>query len=419
VYKMIDTLKNIPIIRTYTDILKIVLDGYVKVGKVELGPYLTGVAWNNIEGFRLQGGFKTNYQFSKKFILGGQIAYGFDDERIKYSANFQHILSRDRWTTFSLRARRDLTRLGVDDENLADNPIFLAATRWGFFRRGYYMDEYRAAFQRELFKGFSQKVSFRHWNFTPTYAFGYYEDPSDLTTSPIRDTFTTSEISIESRYARDEIFLQNDNERISLGTSKSPIITVRYTRGFKGAFGSDFEYDKLRFTLNKRIKTGPLGVGHATITSEYIFNTLPYPLLTLHLGNQSPFYSSITYNLMNYGEFVSDHYVALNYRQYMEGFLLNRIPLLQKLNWRLLATANVIVGGMRESNRSLIAKFNPVGEEALRAGYFINAKPYVELGYGVENIFKFLRVDFVHRMSYLDNPDVRKFGVLFTAQVQL
>lgn len=419
VYKMIDTLKNIPIIRTYTDILKIVLDGYVKVGKVELGPYLTGVAWNNIEGFRLQGGFKTNYQFSKKFILGGQIAYGFDDERIKYSANFQHILSRDRWTTFSLRARRDLTRLGVDDENLADNPIFLAATRWGFFRRGFYMDEYRAAFQRELFKGFSQKVSFRHWNFTPTYAFGYYEDPSDLTTSPIRDTFTTSEISIESRYARDEIFLQNDNERISLGTSKSPIITVRYTRGFKGAFGSDFEYDKLRFTLNKRIKTGPLGVGHATITSEYIFNTLPYPLLTLHLGNQSPFYSSITYNLMNYGEFVSDHYVALNYRQYMEGFLLNRIPLLQKLNWRLLATANVIVGGMRESNRSLIAKFNPVGEEALRAGYFINAKPYVELGYGVENIFKFLRVDFVHRMSYLDNPDVRKFGVLFTAQVQL
>jgi hypothetical protein len=43
----------------------------------------------------------------------------------------------------------------------------------------------------------------------------------------------------------------------------------------------------------------------------------------------------------------------------------------------------------------------------------------VELGYGVENIFKFLRVDFVHRVSYLDNPNVRKFGVLFTAQLQL
>jgi hypothetical protein len=121
---------------------------------------------------------------------------------------------------------------------------------------------------------------------------------------------------------------------------------------------------------------------------------------------------------MNYGEFVSDHYAALQYRQYLEGFLLNRVPLLQKLNWRLLATANVIVGGMRQSNRDLISALSPDGEETLRAGSFVNLKPYVELGYGVENIFKFLRVDFIHRMSYLDNEGARNFGILFTAQLQ-
>jgi hypothetical protein len=418
VYKMIDTLRNIPLIRTYTDIIKIVVDGYVKLGKIEIGPYLSAIAWNNVEGMRLQGGFKTNYKFSKKFILWASAGYGFDDEKFKYMVNYQHILSRDRWTTFSVRVRRDLSRLGVDDENLADNPLFLAATRWGYFRRGFYSDEYRVAFQRELFKGFSQKVSFRHWTFSPTYQFGYFTNPGEVA-SPIRDTFETSEVSVESRYARDEIFLQNDNERISLGTNKSPIVTLRYTHGFKGAFGSDFEYDKLRLTINKRIKTGPLGVGYATVTSEYVFNALPYPLLTLHLGNQSPLYSTVTYNLMNFGEFVSDRYVALNYRQYLEGFLLNRIPLIQKLNWRLLATGNFILGGMRPSNRSLISQFSPTGEETLQAGYFTNGKPYIELGYGVENIFKFLRVDFVHRMSYLDRPDARKFGILFTAQVQL
>ncbi len=187
----------------------------------------------------------------------------------------------------------------------------------------------------------------------------------------------------------------------------------------KGVFGSDFEYDKLRFSLFKRIKTGPLGVGYATVTGEYIFNTLPYPLLALHLGNQTPIYSSITYNLMNYGEFVSDHYVSLQYRQYLEGFLLNRIPLIQKLNWRLLGTANVIMGGMRQSNRDLISATTPSGSETLRAGAFTNGKPYIELGYGVENIFKFFRVDFVHRITYLDNPGARRFGVLFTAQLQL
>lgn len=171
--------------------------------------------------------------------------------------------------------------------------------------------------------------------------------------------------------------------------------------------------------MTKRIKTGPLGVGYVTLSGEYVFSPVPYPLLTLHLGNQSPVYSAITYNLMNFGEFVSDRYAAIQYRQYLEGFLLNRIPLLNKLKWRLLATSNVIVGGMRESNRNLISQFSPSGAEALPVGYFKNNKPYIELGYGVENIFKFLRVDFIHRVSYLENKDARKFGILFSAQFQL
>ncbi|HMR57107.1 MAG TPA: DUF5686 family protein, partial [Cyclobacteriaceae bacterium] len=417
VYKMIDTLRNIPIVKTYTDIFKVIVNGYYNLGKVEVGPYLSLVTWNNIEGFRVQGGLKTNYQFSKKWVLQGQLAYGFDDDRVKYLASVQRILSRQRWTTISFRARHDLGRLGVDDESLADNPIFLAATRWGYFRRGFYSDEYRVAFQREIFKGYSQKISVRHWSFEPTYEFGYF-NPGEIT-STIYDRFQASEVSVESRYARDEVFLQDDNDRISLGTNKWPVITLKYTHGFNGVLGSDFEYDKLRFNLTKRIKTGPLGVGHVTLSGEYVFNAIPYPLLTLHLGNQSPVYSSVTYNLMNFGEFVSDRYASIQYRQYLEGFLLNRIPLLNKLKWRLLATSNVVVGGMRQSNRNLIAQYTPSGADALQPGYFKNSKPYIELGYGVENIFKIFRVDFIHRVSYLENPDARKFGILFSAQLQL
>ena len=125
---------------------------------------------------------------------------------------------------------------------------------------------------------------------------------------------------------------------------------------------------------------------------------------------------------MNYGEFVSDRYAALQYRQYFEGLFFNRIPLIKRLNWRLLATANVIQGGMRQQNLDLIAKKYPdalTGQLTQPAGSFDKNKPYVELGYGVENIFRFLRVDFVHRMNYLNKPDVRRFGILFSAQFQL
>ena len=417
VYRMIDTLQNIPVVKTYTDIIKIAVNGYYTAGKINLGPYISLVALNNIEGFRIQPGFKTNYDFSRKWVLGGSAGYGFDDDHVKYSAFVQNILSRDRWTTMTISARSDLGRVGIDDENLADNYLFLPAQRFGNFRRAYYFDESRFNFQRELVRGLNQRVAFRYSTFRPVFDFGYF---SAENTSDTLASYENAELIVETRFARDELFIINDNERISLGTSKWPELTLRYTHGFKGVAGSDFDYDKLRLTLHKRLRFGPMGVGYLTLTGEYVFSKLPYPLLSLHLGNQTPFFAHVTYNLMDYGEFVSDRYASLHYSHHFEGLLLNRIPLMRKLKWRLVGTSNIILGGMSSMNKALIAE-RP-DEEGVTVGYLSRGAPYIELGYGVENILKFFRVDFIHRVTYLDkakNPDVRKFGVLFSFQFTL
>lgn len=415
VLKMIDTLKSIPVVKTYADIVQIIIDGHWNLGKVKLGPYLNTFAWNSVEGFRLQLGGKTTYQFSKHWIYQGHVAYGFADERTKFQLQATRVFSTKRWTSLTMRVRSDVLRLGVDDETLQANQLFRSATRWGQIRRGYYFNEGYVNFQTNLFRGFTQRVSFRNRSFDPTFEFGYKE-PTDLNT--ISDRFTYSEVAIESRYAPDELFFQNHNERISLGAIKKPIIILRYTHGVK-ALGGNFEYDKVFFSFSKRVRMGPLGQARVTLSSEHVFNDLPYPLLGVHLGNGSHVYTPITYNLMNFGEFVSDQYVALNYFQFLEGFLINRIPLIHKLKWRLVATGNIIFGGMRESNRSLIALNTPDGRVCQPTGFLEYGKPYAEVGYGVENIFKFLRVDFVHRLTYLDRPNTRNFGVLFTAQLKL
>lgn len=418
VYKMIDTLQTIPVVKTYTDIIKIAVNGYYTAGKLNLGPYISFLAVNNIEGLRLQPGFKTNYDFSKKWVLGGSLGYGFEDQRIKYTAFVQNILSRERWTTVSLSVKSDLGRVGMDDESLADNYLFLAAQRFGVFRRGYYFDESRFNFQRELFKGLTQRVAFRYSTFRPVFNFGYLLPNNENDTL---STYENAELILETRFAHDELFIINDNERLSLGTTKWPEVTLRYTHGFKGISGSDFDYDKLRLSVLKRIRFGPLGVGYLTLTGEYVFSHLPYPLLSLHLGNQTPFFAHVTYNLMDYGEFISDRYASLHYSHHFEGFLLNRIPLMRKLKWRLVGTSNIILGGMNQRNKELIAD-RPDADSRSAVGFLSRGEPYVELGYGVENIFKFFRVDFIHRLTYLDktkNPDVRKFGVLFSFQFNL
>jgi hypothetical protein len=163
---------------------------------------------------------------------------------------------------------------------------------------------------------------------------------------------------------------------------------------------------------------GPLGVAYVDLAGEYIFGTLPYPLLGLHLGNQTMIYSPVTYNLMNYGEFGSDRYVTLQYQHHFEGFLFNRIPLIRKLKWRLVGSANVIYGGLSDANKDINAPQTPEGEDTLPIGYF-DHRPYAEVGYGIENILQFIRIEFVHRLTYLDNPDARKFAVLIGFQFSL
>ena len=418
VYRMIDTLQSIPVVKTYTDIIKIAVNGYYTAGKINLGPYISFLAVNNIEGLRLQPGFKTNYEFSKKWVRGGSVGYGFDDEKIKYTAFVQNILSRERWTTMNFSVRRDLGRVGIDDESLADNYLFLAAQRFGTFRRGYYFDESRFNFQREIVRGLTQRIAFRYSTFRPVFNFGYRLPDNEIDTLA---TYENAEVILETRFARDELFIINDNERLSLGTSKWPEVTLRYTHGFQGLAGSDFDYDKLRLSIHKRIRYGPIGVGYVTLTGEYVFSKLPYPLLSLHLGNQTPFFAHVTYNLMDYGEFISDRYASLHYSHHFEGLLLNRIPLMRKLKWRLVGTSNIILGGMSSMNKALVAE-KPDADDGLSVGFLSRGVPYIELGYGVENIFKFFRVDLIHRITYLDknkNPDVRKFGVFFSFQFTL
>ena len=219
----------------------------------------------------------------------------------------------------------------------------------------------------------------------------------------------------ESRIARDELFLQYDNERVSLGPQKWPIITFRYSRGLKGIMGSDFSYDKFRVSVLKKLPAGPFGYGHLTLTGEYTDDVLPYPLLSLHLGNETPFYTDFLYNLLNFGEFFSDRFVSLQYRHHFEGFLLNSIPLMRKLHWRLTGYANFLAGSLSEQN---LAISNPLPFPPGNTNLSWD-RPYIELGYGVENIFRFIRVDLIHRLSYLENERTRKFGVLFTAQFKL
>jgi hypothetical protein len=225
------------------------------------------------------------------------------------------------------------------------------------------------------------------------------------------------EISSETRWAKNENFVVNDNKRISLGTY-NPIFTLKLTQGFKGVLGSNFNYTKVKFSIAQIINLGNFGYAKYFFSAGKVFGTLPYPLLKIHLGNETYFYNYRAFNLMNYFEYISDTYTSLKYDHYFEGLLTNRIPLIRRLKWRVLMGTNMIYGYTSPLNVALIPEFDTDGSRIPRFNT-LRDKPYIEINYGVENIFKILRVDFIHRLTYFNAPNANKFGVKASLQFKL
>ncbi len=418
VEKSVYSIKEVKPIKRYIKLINLLSTGYWRAGKVDIGYLLSLYNNNNIEGFRTSLSFKTTSLFSRKFILKGYGAYGFKDQQFKYSASVDYILFRHPWTLIGMEQRYDMDQVGVNSEQLANNQIFYAFTRNGTMRGPYYNQSTNLYFQTDLRKDITQTISFRTRDFNAQYPFAYYTTDASTNQQTLASTFTVSEIVLDTRWGKDEFKFIDGNNRYSLGAKKWPIVSFRGVIGLKDVFNSTFNYYKYSVSLSHNFPMGFLGRSYYDLNVGKITGTVPYPILETHIGNQSNFYSNSAFNLMDYFEFVSDTYATLRYRHYFGGLFFNRVPLIKKMKWGCFVTSNLAFGSMSSKNYTLTPETDPAGNN-LRPFSTLNTKPYWEVGYGVDNIFKFLRIDLVHRLAYLDHPNVRKFGIKLSFQLSL
>ena len=411
--RLIDTVRNVPIVKTYVEIAEIIASGYKRYNKFAIGPYVNALAFNSEEGLRTRFGFKTLAGFDKHLILKGWLGFGTKDLVLKYGGEMNYILSRRHWTVAGIKHSYDIERVGLTPELIGENKLFYAFTRWGNYSGAFYRRENEIFLKTEPTKGITFHVAFTTRSFDPLFKFQFRTEPERGRNSPALDGYDDSFITAEIRFAKGETFLMDGNERVGLGTKRVPVITLGYQHGIKGLFGSNFNYDRFSAKIFQSFRLGSFGRSDYTIQAGYIPSDLPAPLLFPHLGNQTFFYNRAAFNTMYFFEFVSDKFVSLNYNHNFEGLLFNRIPAIRQLKWRLIASANVLFGSQRESNIELMKEalpiFNPRrgNDGRLRPRYNFSAldpnKPYVEVGYGIDNIFKIFRIQAFHRLTYLDH----------------
>ena len=110
----------------------------------------------------------------------------------------------------------------------------------------------------------------------------------------------------------------------------------------------------------------------------------------------------------------SEEYARETYDEYVERRKclidgLNRIPGVKWLRLREVISFSGFYGGLTDKNNPAL---DPTGLYRFPEGTSpMGRTPYLEASVGLENIFKILRIDYYRRLTYLDQPNIKKGGV--------
>jgi hypothetical protein len=422
IYKNIDSLQNMASFKRTMNLITLFIAGYDNLGPFEVGPVNTFYSYDPVEGFRLRLGGRTTTTLSKRYYFETYGAYGFKDDKFKYFFSGTYSLNDKSIYSFPqeyLRASvQHDTKIPGQELQFVQEDNFLMSFKRGLNEIYTYNDIFRLDYVHEYLNHFSYKFELKGWNQSPAGILNFQNIVNDKPNT-VNDLQTT-ELSMELRYAPHEKFYQGKLYRTPI-PDKYPIFTLRYQEGLKGVFKGNYNYQDVTGNITKRFYLSQLGFADVEAEGGYIFNKLPYPLLDIHHANQTYALQLESYNMMNFLEFVSDHYASINIDQHFNGFIFNKVPLLKKLNLRGVASFKSLWGGVRAENNPAndpsLLQF-PVNGDGRPITYTLNNGPYMEASAGIENIFKVLRLDVIRRLSYLDHPDAPVWGVRARVVVQ-
>ena len=413
VYRMVDSVKNVPIFKTYQNIIYTLSSGFWDFHKFELGNLYSCYNNNPVEGDRVRLALATGTDFSKQVKVMGYGAYGFNDKQFKWGGKFQINLQRyPQRTILGGGYRQDIDVQSANSEEQGQGSLLSGIFRRDIPQKLLYLDESKIFLERWWTQGWSTRLTLLHYYMDPFdnsdgagggLNFFYIDKPS----GEIRTNVRTTEIIFKARYAYGEKFIDNTFTRINLGT-KYPRVSFQYSAGLKGVIGSQYEYQKVSLALDHWFYVGPLGWTSYHVKVGKTFGTLPYLLLEVPPGNETFMYAPENFSLMNRFEFASDFYGSLRLDHHFDGFFFNHIPLLRKLKLREVATFRAYWGSLSAENQAANALnyVDKAHQQPLRAA---NGVPYMEVGVGVENIFKFVQFHWMWRINYLDNPEAPHF----------
>lgn len=418
IYNMVDSIKNVPLYKDVYALADMLVNGFLNTKYIGFGPYSSLYSFNDLEGGRIQLGVRTTKDFSRKVRLMGYAAYGFKDKMFKGGGTFEYMFNNQPTGKLTASYRHDVMQLGSGPSVYGSGSLMSSVLAKANSQKMSMVNDYSLSWQKEWSQNFNMILSLESRRI-----FSNPFVPMVSSDGKIFNSVGYNQAHLQLRFSKDEIVTRGVFDKYYM-YSKYPVVALDLIGSTKGIGKNEYSYFRPELSVRYTLPIPPLGLSKFVLSSGTIVGNVPYPMLKIHEGNGTYTFSREAFNCMNYYEFASDLWITFFWEHNFKGFFLGKIPLLKRLQWREVMSLRAAYGTIRKENNGI------VGDKDAAAVMFFPEKmgklnrPYVEMGAGITNIFRFLRIDAFWRMTHRyemkdgvkvphDNRFVVTFGLEF------
>lgn len=392
------------------------INGYINTSshdsKFDIGPLGSILGGNSLEGFRLGIGGMTTAQLHPRWFGKFNVAYGFRDERFKYMGQLEYsfVDKKQQANEFPVNSLRLMHRYDVDkigqrfgSRNVTN--VFLLLRRKDDDKI-IYLRKTELEYKLETQSGFSFAAAVLHQRYEASRFLPFIDGNGN-----VFGHYNTAGFNVTLRYAPGEKFYQTRSFRIPINHD-APVFTLSHTFMPRGFLGCDYTINKTEASIQKRFWFSAFGYTDIVVKAGKMWSAVPYTELLFPNASLSYAIQPESFALMNAMEFANDQYLSWDMTYWINGAILNRIPLIKKLKMREVVSFRGLWGKLTDKNDPAqhpeLFQF-PATADCLKMG----KRPYMEIGVGLDNILTVLRIDYVWRLNYRNNPGINRSGVRF------
>lgn len=372
---------------------------------------LENINFNTVQGYTLQTGFnyrKRNEENGKMTSISSTFNYGFAEDRLRATGNFYHRFNNINYAMITASGGSAVSQFNTNEpiSNIVNSVSSL------FFKNNFmklYNKEFiNATYAQDISNGINLNASV---NFENRHALFNNTDFSIIKTNDIYssnnplDPFNDISIPFEkhdiikTRIAAQFNFGQKHitrpDGRIRMKNDKYPTISVGYEKAFSTT-AAKYQYDLILGSLTYEKTFGNKGEFKSRFNTGQFFNADNISFIDYKHFNGNQTHVNFKGSYLNsfmllpyYSNSTNDSYLETHLEHNFKGYIMNKIPLLNKLQW------------------NLVTSFHQINVPKL--------KPYQEYSVGFSNMgfgkFRFLRIDYVRSYQNGFNGDGILFGI--------